>query len=160
MLSSGATGSIILSPQGNYTVFQSPNPAVFTCSGYGIIAVWTLNGTSSTINGVTITPYDPTLGAVVPSHLSIIPNANYNNTQVACGVVTYQPTLRFLQSSPTLLIIQGEDLCLYLDLGIAKGGIKEICVCFYCPFSFLQMDTNKKTDFKDRFHHFLFTYNN
>eukprot|EP00731_Ephydatia_muelleri_P002900 Em0001g2900a len=103
----GATGSVILSPQGNYTVFQSPNPAVFTCSGDGIIAVWTLNGTSSSVNGVTITPYDPTLGAVVPSHLSIIPNANYNNTQVACAVVTYLPTLRFLLSSPTLLIIQG-----------------------------------------------------
>ncbi|KAL5517587.1 hypothetical protein EMCRGX_G003165 [Ephydatia muelleri] len=102
-----ATGSVILSPQGNYTVFQSPNPAVFTCSGDGIIAVWTLNGTSSSVNGVTITPYDPTLGAVVPSHLSIIPNANYNNTHVACAVVTYLPTLRFLQSSPTLLIIQG-----------------------------------------------------
>ena len=83
---------------------------MFNCSGNGTIAVWTLNGTSSSVNGVTITPYDPTLGAVVPSHLSIIPNTNYNNTQVACAVVTYQPTLGLLQSSPTLLIIQGEDL--------------------------------------------------
>ena len=113
MLSSGATGSVILSPQGSYTVFQSPNPAVFNCSGDGTIAIWTLNGTSASINGVTITPYDLTLGAVVPSHLSIIPNATYNNTQVACAVVTYLPTLRFLQSLPTLLTIQGEDLCLY-----------------------------------------------
>ena len=113
MLSSGAAGSAILSPQGNYTVFQSPNPAVFNCSGDGTIVVWTLNGTSATINGVTITSYDPTLGAVLLSHLSIIPNATYNDTQVACAVLTYLPILRFLQSSPTLLIIQGEDLCLY-----------------------------------------------
>ena len=87
-----------------------------------MIAVWTLNGTSSSVNGVTVAPYDPVKGAVLPSHLSIIPNANYNNTQVACAVVTYQPTLRFLQSSPTLLIIQGEDLCLYLIWGERKVG--------------------------------------
>eukprot|EP00731_Ephydatia_muelleri_P002901 Em0001g2901a len=102
-----AAGSVLLSPQRNYTVFQRSASAVFNCSGDGTIAVWTLNGTSSSVNGVTITPYDPTLGAVVPSHLSIIPDATYNNTHVACAVVTYQPTLRFLQSSPTLLIIQG-----------------------------------------------------
>ena len=101
---------MLLSPQGNYTVFRSNASAVFNCSGDGTIAVWTLNGTSSNVNGVIIIPYDPTLGAVVPSHLSIIPNATYNNTQVACAVVTYLPTLRLLQSSPTLLIIQGEDL--------------------------------------------------
>ena len=107
-LSPGATGSVILSPQGNYTVFQGTYPAIFNCSGDGTIAVWTLNGNSSSGSGVTITPYDPTLGAVVPSYLSIIPYPTYNNTQVACAVVTYQPTLRFLQSTPTLLIIQGE----------------------------------------------------
>ena len=109
-----ATGSVLLSPQGNYTVFQSPNPAVFKCSGNGTVVVWTLNGNPTSGNvGLTIAPIDPTLGAVLPSHLSIIPNANYNNTQVACAVVSYQPTLNFFQSSPTLLIIQGEDLCLY-----------------------------------------------
>ena len=109
-----ATGSVLLSPQGNYTVFQSPNPAVFNCSGNGTVAVWTLNGNPTSGNvGQTIAPIDPTLGAVVPSHLSIIPNATYNNTQVACAVVTYLPTLRLLQSSSTLLIIQGENLCLY-----------------------------------------------
>ena len=106
-LSSGATCSVILSPQGNYTVFQSTYPAIFKCSGDGAIAVWTLNGNSSSGSGVTINPYDPSLGALVPSHLSIIPYSTYNNTQVACAVVTYQPTLRFLQSSSTLLIIQG-----------------------------------------------------
>ena len=61
LLSSGASGSVILSPQGNYIVFQSPNPAVFTCSGDGTIAVWTLNGNTS------IAPIDPVLGTVVPS---------------------------------------------------------------------------------------------
>ena len=109
MLSSGAAGSVILSPQGNYTVFQSPNPAVFTCSGVGTIAVWTLNGTSTLGNvGVTIAPLDPTVGAVVPSRLSIIPNASYNNTQVVCAVFTIS-TFNTFQSSPTLLIIQGEE---------------------------------------------------
>eukprot|EP00731_Ephydatia_muelleri_P003002 Em0001g3002a len=131
----GAAGWVILLPQGNYIVFQSPKPAIFMCSGDGNIAVWTLNGNLTNGSGVTITPYDPSLGAVVPSHLSIIPNANYNNTEVVCATISV-PTLNIFWSSPTLLIIQGPlDAPSNFSVNISNTSNTTFLLSWGAPFS-------------------------
>ena len=110
--SSGTTGYVVLSPQGNYTVFENNASAVFHCSGNGYAAGWYLNGSAynDTVHrpmGITFLPNQP-IGGVVSSNLYIRSCSTNNNTEVLCKVI--DNTFTNIQTSePTNLIFQGEN---------------------------------------------------
>ena len=113
-LSSGTTGYVVLSPQGNYTVFENNASAVFYCSGDGYAVGWYLNGSAYNAMhaqmGIIVVPATPT-GGVVSSTLYIPSNATNNNTEVICKVIDSTFT-KVQLSGRAYLTIQGENLIL------------------------------------------------
>ena len=108
--SSGTTGYVVLSPQGNYTIFENNASAVFYCSGDGSAVVWILNGSGygplHQQRGITFTLSGA--GAVVTSNLYIPARATNNNTEVICKVV--DGTLTNVQTSDSSnLTVQGKN---------------------------------------------------
>ena len=112
MPSSGTTGYVVLSPQGNYTVFENNTSAVFSCYGDGYAVGWYLNGSgyNDTVHrtmGITYLPNQP-IGGVVSSSLHIRSYSTNNNTEVICKVTDITFT-NIQTSGPTNLTIQGEN---------------------------------------------------
>ena len=110
--SSGTTGYVVLSPQGNYTVFENNASAVFNCSGDGYAVGWYLNGSGYNVTvhrpmGITFLPNQPTRG-VVSSGLYISSYSTNNNTEVFCKMIDITFT-NIQTSGPANLTIQGEN---------------------------------------------------
>ena len=111
--SSGTTGYVVLSPQGNYTVFENNTSAVFYRSGDGYAVGWYLNGSGYNAAlhvqmGMTVVPATPT-GNMVTSSLYISSSSINNNTEVFCKVIDISFT-NIQTSGPADLIIQGESI--------------------------------------------------
>ena len=109
--SSGTTGYVVLSPQGNYTVFENNASAVFYCSGDGSVIVWFLNRSGYNAvhvqRGIRVVPATPT-GNMVTSSLYIPSNSINNNTEVICKVIDISFT-NIKTSEPANLTVQGEN---------------------------------------------------
>ena len=109
--SSGAADFVVLSPQGNYTVFENNASAVFYCSGDGSFLQWKLNGSGygpvHQQRGITYTTLSGD-GASVTSTLYIPVTLTNNNTEVFCKVA--DGTLTNIQTSnQSNLTIQGKS---------------------------------------------------
>ena len=101
---------MILSPQENYTVFESNATAFFSCSGNGYAVSWVLNGTAYNTSheqrGIKVVLNMPT-GGVASSTIHIPANSTNNNTMLMCSVI--DSTFKNVQYSETsIFIIQGE----------------------------------------------------
>ena len=111
MPSLGITGYVVLSPQGNYTVFENNASAVFCCSGDGYAVGWYLNRSGYNAvhvkRGIRVVPSTPT-GGVVASSLYIPSNSTNNNTEVICKVIDISFS-NIQTSEPANLTIQGEN---------------------------------------------------
>ena len=110
--SSGTTGYVVLSPQGNYTAFENNASAVFNCYGDGSVLVWILNGSAycpvHAQIGITYTTLSSGAGATVTTNLYIPASATNNNTEVICKVV--DGTFTNVQTSNSSnLTVQGEN---------------------------------------------------
>ena len=107
--SSDTAGYVVLSPQGNYTVFANNATAVFYCSGDGSVVVWILNGSGygpvHQQRGITYSLSGA--GATLTSNLYIPASATNNNTEVICKVA--DSTFTNVQTSnSSYLTVQGK----------------------------------------------------
>eukprot|EP00731_Ephydatia_muelleri_P003016 Em0001g3016a len=133
-----ATGSVILSPQGNYTVFQSNASAVFNCSGNGYVVSWMLNGSSYNQEhrqrGI-IVALNPPSGTTTSSSLLVLSSPANNNTEVICRVI--DSTFSNVQTSDTSSItIQGPLVAPY-DFSVAMSNTSNttFLLSWGAPFS-------------------------
>eukprot|EP00731_Ephydatia_muelleri_P003008 Em0001g3008a len=149
-----ATGSVLLSPQGNYTVFQSNASAVFNCSGDGYVVSWVLNGSSYNQEhrqrGI-IVALNPPSGTTTSSSLLVPSSPANNNTEVICRVI--DSTFSNVQTSNTSSItIQGPLVAPY-DFSVAMSNTSNatLILSWGAPFS---LDV---TDSPDIFYYTLCT---
>eukprot|EP00731_Ephydatia_muelleri_P003006 Em0001g3006a len=133
-----AAGSVLLSPQGNYTVFQSNASAVFNCSGDGFVVSWVLNGSSYNAEhrqrGI-IVALNPPSGTTTSSSLLVPSSAANNNTEVVCRVI--DSTFSNVQTSDTSSItIQGPLVAPY-DFSVAMSNTSNatLILSWGAPFS-------------------------
>ena len=115
MPSLGATQSVVLIKNVNYTVFQNDTPAMFCCYGSGYeneaVVAWILNGTGygskHAQRGIRVVT-DPPTGDTVSSRLFIPSNSTiHNGTEVKCKTVDSILNI-VLISEQANLTLQGE----------------------------------------------------
>eukprot|EP00731_Ephydatia_muelleri_P003021 Em0001g3021a len=149
-----AAGSVLLSPQGKYTVFQSNASAVFNCSGDGYVVSWVLNGSSYNAEhrqrGI-IVALNPPSGTTTSSSLLVLSSPANNNTEVICRVI--DSTFSNVQTSNTSSItIQGPLVAPY-DFSVAMSNTSNttFILSWGAPFSY------DVTDSPDIFYYTLCT---